>query len=505
MKILEQREMVVLVGMIILATLLIALHGVHLGIEFVGGVRIPVTLEKPVDQPTMDSVVNILKTRIDKMGLQHSLVYASGNERVIVEIPNEGPGAVQTIKKLLASEGKFEAIIDGKQALNGAGIISVGGAQSERIYALEKGGVGYSLGFAVDQASSQMFSEAARGKAQYPVFMFLDRPSKAIIVMHRSWVGNGADVQAIKEALKKEGDDIELVWDDEIDKVNITNKKIAIVAKEENQSVKNKLGAFGLDLKEKTLEEMKPQFRVYEGIPHLNKWKAIGLLSAPSLSPSLANGFVSQFYEVTGSGEGKTAAEQKKSAEEELRMLKSLISGGKMPVNTIVESSYAVPPSLGKEFLNLSLIGALFAALAVISIIFIRYKKAIIILPILFTLFVEFYINISILGTIGTIDLGAMAGIIAAVGTGVDDQIIITEEVLNKREERIKEKISRAFYIVLTTALASIITLVPLLLVGIVEVIGFATATIVGVLIGVLVTRPAYGFIIRKIFERKGF
>ncbi|MBW1839332.1 MAG: hypothetical protein JRI49_05290 [Deltaproteobacteria bacterium] len=100
-----------------------------------------------------------------------------------------------------------------------------------------------------------------------------------------------------------------------------------------------------------------------------------------------------------------------------------------------------------------------------------------------------------------TIDLPAIGGIIAAIGTGVDHQIIIADETLDrkkgdKRDYTMKDRIKRAFFIIFGAAATTIAAMIPLMSIGIGFVRGFAITTIVGVLVGILVTRPAYARII---------
>ncbi|NOX71628.1 MAG: hypothetical protein GXO64_02925 [Candidatus Micrarchaeota archaeon] len=101
-----------------------------------------------------------------------------------------------------------------------------------------------------------------------------------------------------------------------------------------------------------------------------------------------------------------------------------------------------------------------------------------------------------------TIDLPAIGGIIAAIGTGIDDMIIIGDETLHggKRKEKIilgmKEKIKRAFFIIFGSAATTIAAMVPLMSIGVGLIRSFAITTIIGVLVGVLITRPAYAKII---------
>jgi preprotein translocase subunit SecD len=112
----------------------------------------------------------------------------------------------------------------------------------------------------------------------------------------------------------------------------------------------------------------------------------------------------------------------------------------------------------------------------------------------------ELFIIVSILGLVGTIDLAAVAGIIAVIGTGVDAQVIITDEIVaRKTETSSKTLLSNAFYIVWADVALLVTAMLPLFFsTSLVSVIGFSEATIIGALLSVLITRPAYGAILSK-------
>ena len=126
-----------------------------------------------------------------------------------------------------------------------------------------------------------------------------------------------------------------------------------------------------------------------------------------------------------------------------------------------------------------------------------RYRKVSILLPIIAISVSEMVILLSVIGSF-TIDLAGMAGIIAAIGVGVDAQIAITDELL-KKEGTKDEKLAKAFEIVTTTVTVAVFAMVPLLFSGMVEIIGFAISTILGALLGLLISRPAYAAIIEGV------
>jgi preprotein translocase subunit SecD len=120
---------------------------------------------------------------------------------------------------------------------------------------------------------------------------------------------------------------------------------------------------------------------------------------------------------------------------------------------------------------------------------------------------VEIIILLGIARYIQQLDLAAIAGIIAVLGTGIDQLIVITDEVLH--EGRVPspnvylKRLKRALGIILVAAATVIFAMLPLIVMDLSSLKGFAIVTILGVVIGVLVTRPAYGKIIMAVLSKK--
>ncbi|HET8688918.1 MAG TPA: preprotein translocase subunit SecD, partial [Methanosarcina sp.] len=107
------------------------------------------------------------------------------------------------------------------------------------------------------------------------------------------------------------------------------------------------------------------------------------------------------------------------------------------------------------------------------------------------------------------LDLAAIAGIIASIGTGIDHLIIITDEVLHEgklppTKKVFSSRIGKAFVIILGAASTQIIAMTPLVVMGFGTLKGFAITTIIGSIIGVAVARPVYGVLIKALLEAKG-
>lgn len=207
---------------------------------------------------------------------------------------------------------------------------------------------------------------------------------------------------------------------------------------------------------------------------------------------------------ISGPGFGATQQEASDNALANMRVLQTVLISGSLPVKLEIERLDSISPTLGEAFIKNALYAGLFALLTVGVVIFIRYRRLKITLPIMFTIISE------VLLTIGTaallkinIDLAAIAGIIAAVGTGVDDQIVITDEVIKGGEAQYnwKEKIKKAFFIIFVAYAATVAAMIPLFWVGAGLLTGFAITTIIGVTVGVLITRPAYASIVESLMK----
>lgn len=225
-------------------------------------------------------------------------------------------------------------------------------------------------------------------------------------------------------------------------------------------------------------------------------------ISSPTLDPTLATGNPSTDVEISGTASSPEAAE--KEAKEILTVLKS----GSLPVKVKIVGASTVSSQLGKQFINGAIIAGVLALIIVSLIIFARYKRPSLVIPIIITSLSEALIVLGIAALINwNMDLSAIAGLIASIGTGVDDQIVITDEVLHSKENKkykrrrtiTKSTIKDALFIVFASAGTLVAAMLPLAYVGFARgatgigmLAGFAFTTIIGVAVGIFITRPVY-------------
>ena len=522
-----------LLGLIVSLVILDALYGgpniLHLGVEFIGGTQIPVQLEHSVDPATMSVLLTTLQGRLSTFGLKQITVEGIGNSQVFVTVPSASEAEVQSTISLIQSQGVFQGIVSGREAINGQGLIpgSIGATMPVTIGT----NVSWSVSFFITPEAAARFSKVVFGQANKPLYMFLDRINNGIVLINSTLVrpsstnlfgaNQSSMLQAIQQATALGNATIPV----QIYNPDLSNAKSVIaffaankdkysrviLTKDAPLSIVSNLTAMNYSLTYAALRNMTPEFGTAIGSGGIqtvivNQWPAIGLLSSPVLSPGITNGTVGQSYQVSGFSPQSLSLQGKENfAVNQSNKIASILRGGALPVHVIVGVPTTIPPTLGSHFELISGLALLVAILLVSLTIGIRYKKLFLIIPIIFTTLAELFIITSIIGLIGTIDLAAVAGMIAVIGTGVDAQIIISDEVLKHSDEHgLKLKLSQAFFIIWADAALLVIAMLPLLFsTTLVSIIGFAESTILGVLFGAFVTRPAYGAIIMKHYSKE--
>lgn len=179
------------------------------------------------------------------------------------------------------------------------------------------------------------------------------------------------------------------------------------------------------------------------------------------------------------------------------------LKAGVLPVNVEIIGSGEVPAYLGAKFKEGALVAGLSALILVTLVVFVRYRERKIVLPMFFTLFSELVLILGFAAAINwQLDLPSIAGIIAVIGTGVDQLVIITDEVISGGRSSVsmyRKRISFAFGIIFVSATTTIVAMLALAFMALGTLRGFAIVTIIGLLMGIFITRPAYARIIEEI------
>jgi preprotein translocase subunit SecD len=201
---------------------------------------------------------------------------------------------------------------------------------------------------------------------------------------------------------------------------------------------------------------------------------------------------------ISGTGTGATQNDAITSAQGNMKNLQTILITGSLPFELEIVKLDTISPTLGNDFARYILIAGLISIVLVSLIVLLRYRVKAAMAP-LAVCISEIIITLGIASLINwNLDLPSIAGILAAIGTGVDDQIVILDESRHKEESlNIKQKIKRAFVIVLGAYVTMVASLIPLFWAGAGLLTGFALTTLIGISIGVFITRPAFADMIK--------
>lgn len=214
-------------------------------------------------------------------------------------------------------------------------------------------------------------------------------------------------------------------------------------------------------------------------------------------------GHVTTQISVQGSGTGATQQDAVKAAENQMHKLQTILITGSLPFKLQIVQLDTISPLLGSDFTNIILIAGIIALVGASLVVLIRYRNIKSSLALILTSFSEILIILGIASLIGwNLDLPSIAGILATIGTGFDDQIVILDETTHERFLSLGQRLKRAFAIILGAYFTALVSMFPLLWAGAGLLKGFAFTTMIGITAGVFITRPAFSDIVRKLLEK---
>ncbi|VVB51283.1 Protein-export membrane protein SecD [uncultured archaeon] len=478
-------------------------NGLDYGLDFVGGTQLQLRLENQLDASTMAVEKGILESRLNSFGLKDIPVRPWGDQYIIVQVAGLSPGQLGQIEDILRRQARFEERIDGQLAVLGDEItvdLKPTGTQIGRTTS----GYEWAVSVIHTKEGACRFGEVGSGKFGRPVDIYIDRPVNTTILFSSgtylilgniSSVGTQSDIYyggTALDVLENRSAIPVVAYDGDI---NATLKQLlelkkagfyrVIMGDDEDhlpESIRNYVADSGFVVERKT-----------QGNKTYEEWiqDLTGLQSSPRLNFDTKGECVYN-AQITG---GATTIE---AARAEVQKNQVLLTSGNLPAKLAIESRTTTPPTLGYKFLRYSFFTAIIGFITVGLVLLIRYRQPVIVIPIMIAGFCEIIIILGAAAIINwNLDLPAIAGIIAAVGTGVDNQIVITDETLKKGKMHEKiinvgERIRRAIFIIMVSAATMISAMLPLLSIGAGMLKGFAFTTTLGVLLGVFITRPAY-------------
>ena len=515
-------------------------HHLTLGSDFSGGTLFQLQLAEPATNEEMSEIKFIVEKRLNPNGIKDVSVSNTGSQIVLAQVAETDSEEVKDLQSLLLKQGRFESFLNGELVFDGGQIVQVieNAAQG---YGAHPTGVGdeyaWTLPFLLNDQAAQDFSKAifhkcvqtgfSAGSPQFTceaTYFFIDRPTDALIVYPSGVRSEDAGKLHTTADLQYPSDvtisdillnaDLHLIeWDGNA----LTEDGLALLQNPPS-SVRRIIAPASLD------EGMRAQIESISALPisfvdtdPSRVWMVdvSGVRDVISLSPGITGNdpFIANIADAPThpllviTGTAPDAAE----AKERLDDLRVLLKSGALPIPIVSINQQTVSSELGEQFLSSVWVIGILSFLIVEVIIFLRYRKWKLVGPLSIMGISEVIMILGFAALVKwNLDLASMAGILAAVGTGVDSEVIMTDEILQseKNEESTDEKgwaarAKRAFFIVAASASVAIAVMLPMVILGsgIGKLAGFALTTIAGVLLGVLISRPAFQEIIKDILR----
>jgi preprotein translocase subunit SecD len=539
-QLLKNWRILLLLAALLFATLSLFFNGLSYGIDFKGGTSFQIKLLKPAsDAQQLETIRSIIEQRLDWTGLKDTRVNKIDNDLLVADVAETNSESIARMESLLQKQGKFEATLDGNLLFTGDDIVTISKDPAKGYGATKQsdGSFRWILPFMLSNSAAKRFTEMTfhkctitgvdeKGVKTYScdkTYFFIDRPTDAVLVFTANSfskdkellnVGNHIEnipaETKIEELLKNSMAqyiiaDTNLSADQKEKLTELKKQEIttALLPEDSSDSLVKELSSLGFKTK-----KVVPA----TGIPFV--WLAVGAKQVIFLSEDVTNmePYISEvkdaktYSELLIRGFGTDA----KDAQKRLQDLTILLESGSLPIGVESISRETIPPVLGKEFLYQSALMCLISLLIVTGIIFFRYREIKLTIPIMMTAIFEVYLVLGFAALIHwNLDLASIAGIVAAVGTGVNDQIVITDEMLKGARETttgsLSNRVKRAFFIILAAASTAIATMLPIFLFGsgLGKLVGFAITTISGVIAGITFTRPAYGEVAKFLLQKE--
>ncbi|PIN84653.1 MAG: hypothetical protein COV47_06110 [Candidatus Diapherotrites archaeon CG11_big_fil_rev_8_21_14_0_20_37_9] len=528
--IIKKPRMIIWLALLLLSLSALLFNGLLFGVDFEGGTIFQIELEESVSTTQMDTITSIVSQRLDAFGLSDTKVNPLGDDLIAAQIAETDVKKIEQLENILKTQARFEALIDGQLLFKGSDIKQIFQDGANGFGVSQEGDARFTwrLPFLLSQEAAASFSKGVFHRctsigfdpstgSSYDcdsTYFFIDRPDDGVIILPTAvytvdnellFKGNPSEnipVQLDVETLMGNSDVPYLIADSNFTATQLDNlaelkktKKKALVHSSAPAELRTQLESLGFKVVEIKSDK--------DEVPWI--WSAVGARQVISITPGIANlepyvenvqnAAIFSQLNITGSS---TSAEE---ATQELKSLQILLETGSLPIGIKSISKQTISPLLGSEFLSTTLLIGFIALIIVSLVLFLRYRKIKLAAPMVIVALSEIVI---IAGTLSfmsyRLDLAAVTGILAVVGTGVDDQIVITDELLRGEASAggsFVNRVKKAFFIIFAAAATTIVTMLPIILFGFGfgKLVGFALTTILGVLIGVFVTRPAFSII----------
>ncbi len=437
------------------------------GIDIEGGSRVLLRPKGNVTKGLVEDIISVLTTRINLYGLRDLRIFPIGENLIQVEM---GGATSSDIVSFLSRQGKFE------------------GKLQQVVTIQDNEG---SLTFADKPTSIKLIDGKVKFDDElYDLNSVFTKDGIVVEVRNETngtmWVFStifgGKDITAVftdpeNSFIKSTGNGYEFAF-----VIQVSQESANRFAKLTQNQPTRFLGS------ERYIEPSLVLFLDGEEVTNLN---IVASLAGQALTKPSIQGF----------------RENREAALNERLKMQSVLKSGSLPAELEIIKTDVVTQTAGKALLTSTFYVIMVAAVIVSIVIVYRYHDFKIAIPMILISFSEIILILgfaaftqsSTKGSGWVLDIPAIAGIIAIIGTGVNQLIIITDQILQEKETSLKFRHKTAMSIIFNSAYIVIAAMLPLMIAGVGLLKGFAITTIIGVLIAIFITRPAYMAILEKI------
>jgi preprotein translocase subunit SecD len=446
------------------------------GIDLVGGTRVLLKPKTSVSDAMLQQITSTLETRINVFGLKEAKFQTIKDVTGISYIQIEMAGtSKEEIENLLAKEGKFEGKIPRIITFSN----DIGKLTLEKSYTVN-------LKNDSIEVNNTLLKINESSTLEGVPFQLTNITNESAVLFFTAF--SGKDIQSV--CLQ--------------DQPGICTSRIILVSGGYEFNFQVFITTEGAENFAKVTKDLKVITDPNSGSKYLESKIFLYLDENLITELSIGSELKGQAYTTPAiTGFRKTRDEALK----EQLMLKSILQSGALPVSLEITREDQISPNLGREFVEATIIAVIVAGITVATVLYIRYRSLKILLPNMIWSISELIITLGGAALIKwTLDLSSIAGLIVAIGTGTNDQIIIIDEMLGGGDEEEKayskkQKVKRAFFFVFSAAATIIASVVPMLFIGVGAMKGFAVTTLLGIFIGLVITRPAFAIVAQRVLE----
>jgi SecD/SecF fusion protein len=494
-------------------------RALRLGLDLKGGMHIVLQVEKPAEgSPNTDILeraLEIIRNRIDKIGVTEPLIQKSGKDRIVVDLP--GFTDIEQAKKLIGETAQLQfklplpaeetqalfGRIDSVLALNTSKPVTSKSA-IDSLSAAKKDTAAQAIAnmFNQNDSSKKAGAEPTEAENSKPLTSLFNESNGVMFAVSmedyyeaKSLIESPA-VQAILPS------DVQLVWSTRPfyrgerqyqglyvlrNRVELSGEHL-IDAQPSFDQFRRPIVSFELD---------KNGAKKFAALTSSNINKPLAIVlddrveSAPEIKATIRD---RGQIELGGSG----------ASWEDAKLLSVVLKAGALPAKVQIIQNSIIGPSLGQDSINKGKLAAIIGLLSVMIFMFFYYRMSGLIADL--GLILNFIWLLAFMITPGinaTLTMPGIAGIILTMGMSVDSNVLIFERI---REElrtgktiraSIDAGYSRALLTIIDSHVTTLITALFLFLFGTGSIKGFAVTLSVGVTLSLF---TAF-FITKAIFD----